>query len=331
MVDSHINSIDLESELHSLIAQIPSGRVATCGQLAEALGHPAAARWVGHFALHHEGGEDCPCHRIVRAEGVLGGYAHGSLPTKKRLLRAEGIRLQQDRVSLEECGFTQFHSARPLLRLLRIQEGLSKKIKLRTWRKMPRRVGGVDVAYPNPREAQAAYALVDVETGRLEWSKTVRVPVRFPYITSFLSFRELPPLLTLLDEVRREGRLADVVMVDGSGILHPRRSGIAAHLGVAAGLPTVGVTKKLLCGQVDLTDLQAGEVRPVVDHEELLGLAIRATAGSRRPLFISPGHKTDLPFCEQLVRQLLRGRRLPEPLYWADHYSRHPATGDRHP
>jgi deoxyribonuclease V len=150
----------------------------------------------------------------------------------------------------------------------------------------------------------------------------VRLPVRFPYITSFLSFRELPLLLALIDEVRREGKLAEVVLVDGSGILHPRRSGIAAHFGVAAGLPTVGVTKKLLCGQVDLKDLEPGESRPVVQDEELLGLAIRATAGSRRALFISPGHKTDLTFCEKLVRQLLRGRRLPEPLYWADRLTR---------
>jgi deoxyribonuclease V len=313
---------DMEQELCGLITQIPPGRVATCGQLAEALGHPAAARWVGHFALHHEGAEDCPCHRIVRAEGELGGYAHGSLLAKKRLLQAEGIVLRQGRVLLEDCGFTRFQSSRPLQRLLSIQEELSEKIKLRAWRKLPHWVGGVDVAYPNPREGQAAYALVNVETGRLEWSKILRLPVRFPYITGFLAFRELPLLLALIDEVRREGKLAEVVLVDGSGILHPRRAGIAAHLGVATDLPTVGVTKRMLCGQADLTDLQLGQSRPVVYHDELLGLAIRATAGSRRPLFISPGHQTDLSLSEKLVRQLLRRRRLPEPLYWADRFSR---------
>jgi deoxyribonuclease V len=313
---------DMEKDLRDLIAQIPPGRVATCGELAKALGHSAAARWVGHFALHHEGEKNCACHRIVRAEGELGGYAHGGLLVKKRLLRAEGIALRQGRVDLEACGFEDFRSSRPLEGLLRIQEELPRRIKLRAWRKMPHWAGGVDVAYPNAREGQAAYALVEAETGRLEWSKVIRLPVRFPYITSFLSFRELPLLLALIDEVRREGKLAEVVLVDGSGILHPRRSGIAAHFGVAADLPTVGVTKKLLCGQVDLNDLQPGEVRPVTHNEELLGLAIRATAGSRRPLFISPGHQTDLLFCEKLVRQLLRGRRLPEPIYWADRLSR---------
>jgi deoxyribonuclease V len=322
MTDSPTATIDLESELRWLIAQIPPGRAATCGQLAEALGHRAAARWVGHFALHHEGGADCPCHRIVRAEGELGGYAHGSLLVKKRLLRTEGIILRQGRVPLEECGFTRFQSERPLEQLLHIQEALSKKIKPRAWRKMPRYAGGVDVAYPNPREAQAAYALVDVETGQLVWSKIIRTPVRFPYITGFLSFRELPPLMALIDEVRREGKLADVVLVDGSGILHPRRAGIAAHFGVAAEVPTIGVTKKLLCGQVDIKDIETGQSRPVIDGDELLGLAIRATGGSRRPLFISPGHQTNLVFSEKMVKKLLRGRRLPEPLYWADRLSR---------
>jgi deoxyribonuclease V len=322
MADSPTISIDLKSELRSLIAQIPPGRAATCGQLAEALGYPAAARWVGYFALHHEDQKNCPCHRIVRAEGALGGYAHGSLLLKKQLLRSEGIVLRQGRVALEDCGFSQFRSVRPLLQLLHIQEELPKKIKSRAWREMPPYAGGVDVAYPNPREAQAAYALVEVETGQLLWSKTVRIPVRFPYITGLLAFRELPPLLALIDAVRRAGKLAQVVLVDGSGILHPRRAGIAAHFGAAADLPTIGVTKKLLCGQVDIKDIQPGQSRPVVYADEPLGLAIRATTGSRRPLFISPGHKTDLAFSEILVRQLLRGRRLPEPLYWADRFSR---------
>jgi deoxyribonuclease V len=137
-----------------------------------------------------------------------------------------------------------------------------------------------------------------------------------------LSFRELPLLLEMLDGVRTAGRLTEVVLVDGSGILHHRHAGIASYLGVAAGLPTIGVTKKLLCGQVDWEDLQAGEARGVVYQGQRIGVALRPTAGSRRPIFVSPGHRVDLDFAEGLVRRLLRGRRLPEPLYWADRLGR---------
>jgi deoxyribonuclease V len=154
----------------------------------------------------------------------------------------------------------------------------------------------------------------------------VRRRVAFPYISTYLSFREMPILLDLLAEVRAAGRLAEVVLVDGSGILHHRHAGIASHLGVVASLATVGVTKKLLCGRVDMRDMAPGESRPVVHEDELTGVALRPTAGSLRPIFISPGHRMDVTSCEQLVRRLLTGRRLPEPIYWADRFSRRPET-----
>jgi deoxyribonuclease V len=82
------------------------------------------------------------------------------------------------------------------------------------------------------------------------------------------------------------------------------------------------VTKKLLCGTVDIKGMAPGESRPVVHDDRLAGVAIRPTAGSLRPIFISPGHRVDVAFCEELVRRLLCGHRLPEPLYWADRLSR---------
>ena len=120
--------------------------------------------------------------------------------------------------------------------------------------------------------------------------------------------------------------MAEIVLVDGSGILHHRHAGIASHLGVVASLPTIGVTKKLLCGRVDLSAMGPGESRPVVHEDQLIGAALRPTAGSLRPIFLSPGHRVDLAFCERLWRQLLTGRRLPEPIYWADRLSRTPGA-----
>ena len=319
---------DLRKQLEALLAQIPPGRVATYGDLADALGNRIAARWVGHFMIHHEHGAACPCHRVVRAGGQLGEYIDGGPRAKARRLAAEGVRVVGGSVDLAACELSEFLSDRPLEKLRHVQEEMVAKVALRKRRRVPKRVGGVDVSYPSPDRGVAAYALVDVESGSLVWSTTIRRPVSFPYISTYLAFRELPILLELIDEVRRAGRLSEVVLVDGNGILHPRRAGIASHLGVAASVATIGVTKKLLCGSVHLDALRPRESRPVVLDDRVIGIALRATAGSGRPVFVSPGHRADLAFAERLVRHLLFGRRLPEPLYWADRLGRRAARAE---
>jgi deoxyribonuclease V len=344
---------DLTACLENLLAQVPLGRATTCGDLADALGNRIAARWVGHFTLHHRHNADCICHRIVRAGGALGGYIGGSTADKIRRLAAEGIETIGGRVDLDRFGFRAFASDRPLERLRKIQEAIRSKIRLRPRRRIPKLVGGVDAAYPSPDVGTAAYALVETETGRLVWSATVRRRVVFPFISTYLSFREIPLYLELLDEVRSAGRLAEVVLVDGTGVLHPRRAGIASHLGVAASLTTIGVIKKLLCGRVDLRGMAPGESRPVVLDDRLVGIALRPGTGpffgektilanrrltenmdlspsspSFRPIFISPGHRIDFASSETLVRRLLFGRRLPAPLDWADRLSRGKENGE---
>ena len=302
--------------------QVPRGRVTTCGQLAAALGNPIAARWVGHYRLHHRHRHDCPCHRVVRAGGVLGGYIDGDDEAKAARLTAEGIDVRDEKVDLGRVGFDDFDTDRPLERLRCVQEELTSRVSLRPDSAVPRLVAGVDVSYPAADQGVAAYALVSPDTAQLVWSTTVRRRVVFPYITSYLAFRELPILLDLLDEVGVAGKMADLILVDGSGILHQRHAGIATHLGVAANLPTVGVTKKHLCGTVDIEDMEPEESRPVMHEGRAIGSALRATAGSRRPIFISPGHRVDLARSEWVVRRSLTGRRLPEPIYWADRLSR---------
>jgi deoxyribonuclease V len=305
-----------------LLCQVPPGRVTTCGDLADALGNRLAARWVGHVALHHAHHAACACHRILRAGGQLGPCIDGPPQAKAGRLEREGIVVRNGAVDLERFGFRDFAGDRPLERLRTVQETIRRKIRLRRRTTIPGQIGGVDVAYPSPQTAQAAYALVDTASGQLVWSTTVRRRVAFPYISTFLSFREIPVYLELLLKVRAAGRLAEVLLVDGSGVLHQAQAGAASHLGVAASLPTVGVTKKLLCGRVDLEGMAPGESRPIEYDDRLLGVALRPTAGSRRPIFISPGHRADLAFSEAVVRRLLIGGRLPEPLRWADRLSR---------
>ncbi len=315
---------NLIDHLRALLDQIPAGRVSTYGDLAEALGSRLAARWVGHYMAHHTHRVGCPCHRVVQGEGKLGLYVTGDPAEKARCLKAEGVVVAGESVDLSRFGWpaSRFRSERPLERLEQFQAALTAKVSLRGRKRLPSQVGGVDVSYGTDIEAAAAYVLVDLATGRLRWSLTLRRPVQFPYISTFLAFRELPILLELLAMVRAQGRLAPLVLVDGSGILHPRGAGIASHLGVTAGIATVGVTKRLLCGQVDCRGLEPLQWRDVLCEGRRRGAVIRPTTGSRRLLFVSPGHRVSLPIAKQLVRAVLRGRRLPEPLYWADRLSR---------
>jgi deoxyribonuclease V len=326
---------DLPAALRALLAQVPRGRVTTPGRLAAALGNAIAARWIGHYLLHHDHRPDCPCHRVVRAGGVLGPYPQGGEEKRQRLAE-DGVDVVDNCVAGDDLFFDVFLSDRPLAKLARYQDRIAKRVSLR-WPatngrlKIPQLIGGVDVSYGSGvkdahgepgTEGVAAYALVEMATGKLVWSTTIRRAVGFPYISSYLTFRELPLLLALLEEVRRQDRLTSVILVDGTGVLHPRCAGIASHLGVVSGIPTIGVIKKLLCGQVNLKGLGRLESRPVVLGERPVGIAIRPDSASLRPLFVSPGSGIDLGSAERVVRSVLTEKRLPLPLYWADRLSR---------
>ncbi|HUG89339.1 MAG TPA: endonuclease V, partial [Planctomycetaceae bacterium] len=139
-----------------------------------------------------------------------------------------------------------------------------------------------------------------------------------------LTFRELPVLLDVMARVAAQGRLAPLVLVDGTGILHPRRAGIAANFGVVTGIPTIGVSKKLLCGQFELEGLTPESPRPVTYKGEMLGTAVKATERSR-PVFVSPGNRITVEDAARIARLLFHGHRLPEPIYWADRLSREAA------
>jgi deoxyribonuclease V len=129
----------------------------------------------------------------------------------------------------------------------------------------------------------------------------------------------------VLEEARRAKRLAGLVLVDGTGILHPRHAGIASHLGVVVDLPTIGVTKKLLWGKIDIAAMEPQRSYPVTEEDRVIGTAIRPTRASGRPIFISPGHRVGVALADEVVGRLLLGRRLPAPLYWADRLSRQEA------
>ncbi|MGQ0634838.1 MAG: endonuclease V [Planctomycetaceae bacterium] len=324
---------DLLAELRQLVAQVPAGRVTTYGRLAEALGDVRAARWVAACLFDIESVADLPHHRVVFRDGSLGRAGSPATIAKRQALVAEGIDVEDNRIDLSRFAFHRLNSTGPLRGLQMRQEALATRVVLRRRRLVPDLVGGVDVSYarqaPTGRcDAAAAYALVETATGRLVDSQTLCRTVHFPYIPGYLAFRELPILLELLDQVRQAGRLADVLFVDGNGLLHQRAAGIATHLGVLASVATVGIGKSLLCGKVALTHGAVGAPRPVVHAGRTVAAAIRPGAVGKT-IYVSPGDGVDLRFATALAARLLRGHHVPAPIHFAHQISRRAVAGRR--
>jgi deoxyribonuclease V len=260
----------------------------------------------------------------VRADGSLGGYVSGRPEDKLNLLRSEKIPCSGGRVDLSTYGFSDFRGQAPLQQLDRWQQEMRRRLRL-TETQTPQTIAGVDVSY-RQSVGFAAYVEVDPVDREVRYSAAVQQAVVFPYISSYLAFRELPILLELLRRVQSDRRLADVLVVDGAGIAHPRQMGLATMLGIAWEIPTIGVTKKRLFGRVDLAGLQFGEVRMIEDHQaQPIGAAVLPWKRTRKPIYVSPGHRVTIEQAVELVRRLLGHHRLPDPIYWADQLSRRAA------
>lgn len=169
-------------------------------------------------------------------------------------------------------------------------------------------VAGIDISIRNDR-AIAAIVVLDFETLQIVDFATHEADIPFPYVPGLLSFRECPSILAAAEKLRIE---PDLIMVDGQGIAHPRRLGIATHLGLLFDKPTIGCAKTRLTGKHEEPALEAGSCVDLWDRDELIGAVLR-TKKKCRPLYISIGHKIDLPMAIKLVLVCGRGYRLPEP------------------
>jgi deoxyribonuclease V len=200
-----------------------------------------------------------------------------------------------------------------------IQRRLRQLVEVDDWAGQVRLFAGVDVAYPKGcGMAQAGVAVCDGTTLELVESRAVSRPLKFPYIPGLLSFREAPVILDALEEV---GVPIDVLLVDGHGLAHPRRFGLACHLGVLTGLPTIGVGKKLLTGIHGPVGETRGEWSPLEDGGETVGVALRTRSGVK-PVFVSVGHRVTLESAIRLVLRCSPRYRIPEPIRSADRRSR---------
>ena len=177
-------------------------------------------------------------------------------------------------------------------------------------------VAGLDLAFtPDKRSCIAGVVLWDVLDERVLEQHFALTPVTFPYVPGLLSFREIPALLSVLKKL---GGMPDVLMCDGQGVAHPRRFGLASHLGVLLDIPTVGCAKSRLIGTHDEPGPAKGDsVAAFRQGRSLIGRVLR-TRDSVKPLYVSIGHKADIESACHLVLDCTIRYRLPEPTRLAD-------------
>ena len=176
-------------------------------------------------------------------------------------------------------------------------------------------VAGLDVAFSKAdRLCFAGVVLWNLREQKVLETRIAVEPLTFPYVPGLLSFREGPALLAALRKLRQE---PDLLMCDGQGIAHPRRLGIASHLGVLTGLASIGCGKSRLVGTHQEPLREKGARSLLRDGDEIIGSVLRTRTGVR-PLFVSIGHRIDLPAAEELVLACCTRYRLPEPIRLAD-------------
>jgi len=179
-----------------------------------------------------------------------------------------------------------------------------------------RLVAGVDVGLPRGAEvARAAIAVLDYQTLEQIDHAIAEIPVPFPYIPGLLSFREMPVILAAVEKLQTT---PDVFMVDGHGYAHPRRFGLACHLGVWLEKPAIGCGKSILVGKMEPLANSRGSAAPLRDEDEIIGIALR-TRKKVKPVFLSVGYRVDLESAVRIVLNCGRGTRLPEPTRQAHH------------
>jgi deoxyribonuclease V len=179
-------------------------------------------------------------------------------------------------------------------------------------------VAGVDAGYVDEMARAAIVVLTYPALAPIDYAVAQR-PTTFPYVPGFLSFREAPAAIAALDELRVRPEL---LICDGQGIAHPRRFGIACHIGLLSGLPTIGCAKSLLVGRHDPVPDERGAYVPLMHRGEQIGAVLRTRVGTK-PLYISIGHRISLPTAIHYVMSCTTKYRLPETTRAADKLASH--------
>lgn len=176
-------------------------------------------------------------------------------------------------------------------------------------------VAGTDVGFEdNGKTTRAAIAVLSFPDLQLVDYAIQRRPTTFPYIPGYLSFRECPALLAALEQLTTT---PDVLLCDGQGLAHPRRFGIACHLGVLTGIPSIGVAKSRLTGTHVEVGNNKGDWQPLLAQDTTIGAVLRSRSGVK-PIYVSTGHRVSLASAIDLTLACTPRYRLPETTRWAD-------------
>ena len=175
-------------------------------------------------------------------------------------------------------------------------------------------VAGIDVSLRNDMARAAVVVLKFPGLEPIDHAVATR-RVTFPYVPGLLSFREGPVILEAFADLKKK---PDLLIFDGQGIAHPRRLGIASHIGLLTNFPAIGCAKSRLCGQYNEPNLEQGSCAPLIDHGEVIGSVVRTRRGVR-PVYVSVGHRIDLSTSIKYVLACCRRYRLPETTRQAHH------------
>jgi len=176
-------------------------------------------------------------------------------------------------------------------------------------------IAGADLAFsPDKNECIAGAIVWDVQAGEIVEQHVVRKPVRFPYVPGLLSFREAPAIVAVLRKLKCE---PDAFIFDGQGLAHPRRFGLACHVGLLIDWPSLGCAKSLLVVRCEPPGLTRGSTTPLEHNGDCVGMALR-TRDHVKPVYISTGHRLSLEAAVEITLACTGGYRLPEPTRLAD-------------
>lgn len=198
----------------------------------------------------------------------------------------------------------------PIPEATKIQNELRNKINLSPMTKKIETIAGADISF-NKYETAVYAGIIILKFPQLipiAYS-LVKVDVHFPYVSGYLAFREVPALMKAWEQLPQK---SDVLVVDGHGIAHPRRMGIAAHFGALTGQTTLGSAKTILCGKFEEPDIDRGSFSPIEHKDEQVGWALRSKYNVN-PVFVSPGNNMSLDDSLNIMQECLGKYRIPEP------------------
>ncbi|MDG6218590.1 MAG: endonuclease V [Candidatus Thermoplasmatota archaeon] len=273
---------------YDIVKQIPKGHVSTYGAVAKALGDIRASRAVGRMMNQNPNPDEMPCYKIVYSDGRIGGFDLGIREKIYRLAK-DNIQINNGRiVDFEHKFFDDFKTSYPLQRCREQQVQLRNMLTFQDHfdKSDISTVAGFDVAYPKNdfQKACIACVVIDYKTKKIIETKTHFQQTSFPYIPTYLAFRELPLIQQVYQKLEND---PSVLMFDGNGILHPFRFGLACHAGIHLNKPSIGVAKRRLCGTQQKDNM-------IVFENQILGKALYTHKQVKNPVYVSPGHHITL-------------------------------------